>query len=208
MSHTVFPHSSRDSSPLLDGSSNTTSRRTSSSTTTSINDLSQFLTRHTLTTRRSSISLDTRLHNPLANPPRTTSRLINSRRQSLIRRQNSSSHLDRVATLVDDLLQNNQYIAYPSTLDEDISSPSLSPDELPTIRNSYLNLMHHPSAAHVPNAEDVTSRHPHQLDPDYYKMNKDMRHMTSSHTLNRGKERVMKPIKMRIRSKRRPKKKG
>ena len=191
---------SRTCSHTVDENTNTPKR---TSPPTSMNDLSQFLTRHSITPHRPSMSIEAHARDaPLRPPSNSHHRQTHPRRQGQVRRHSSSANLARVASLVEELISSDSAddSSPSSALSESTTSPSPSPDESISATSSYFNLTYQPSMGAIPDTEDMASRHQHG-NPESHKSRHETRHGFQGETLRSGKpERVMKPIKMRRRS--------
>ncbi|KAK3173176.1 hypothetical protein OEA41_006505 [Lepraria neglecta] len=211
MEDSVSPNSSRESSPGYENGYHG-SRRCSSSN--SIAELSRHFNQHSLTPRRPSTALKestprARDPNPYLQSPNSSSNRVCRRRQSINRLQCSSAHLSRISTLVEDMVQTGQpYNIYDpthsSSMLDDSTSPSLSPDEhassssssSSSFSSSYFGFtpLSASSAVGGSNAAQLSLRHQHS-----YRIDKDLRHSASRDGL--GKPMVKKKIRMRRSSK-------
>lgn len=155
MDDSVSPSSSRDSTPGYDNGNIGSGRRYSISN--SIAELSREFGQQTLTprNRRPSISQDgstlrAREHNQHLQSPSTFSNRVCRRRQSINRLQCSSTHLSRITTLVENMVQTGQPLyesTHPNARLDDSTSPSLSPDEEPPSATSYFGFTPLPNAS-------------------------------------------------------------
>ena len=199
-------------------SSQPSSRRTSTtSTTSSVSDLTQFLNRSSLTCRRT--SLESRLRSP---PPTTHPRTHHYRPQNLHRRPSSSSsngssrlsrqlsRIDSLVTSLTDSESETNHAWYVSSESAATSpSPQLSPRECSPSGKSYFSFRRNAteSMAAIPDTEDMFSRHqyrppPNRLETATSQVNIGNGQQNSLATvMEKRKERVMKPIKMRRRRK-------
>lgn len=205
MEDNISPTSSRESTPCYDRTYTTyIPPPTPFPTSTSIAELSLELDKYSLSPRRKSSCIDAppphRVH-VIDQTPRSVGpqgRQVSHRRQSLVRRQCSSAHLTRVASLVDDMLQQHGSPVYTSsqktlgTADE-TSSPSPSPEE--TCSPHYFNVTSAPSSL-LDIVQAETLHHPSRTNA--YKIDKELRHCGSRDTL-RAQEKVLKPIRLRRR---------
>ena len=203
MEDSVSPNSSRESSPGYENGYHG-SRRYSSSN--SIAELSRHFNQHSITPRRPSTVLNestprARDPNPYLQSPNSSSNRVCRRRQSINRLQCSSAHLSRISTLVEDMVQTGQPYniydpTYSSSMLDDSTSPSLSPDEHASSSSSYFGFtpLSASSAVGGSNAAQHSLRHQHS-----YKIDKDLRHSASRDGL--GKPMVKKKIRMRRSSK-------
>ena len=138
MEDSPSPNSSRESTPFPDNGYDVSGRQYR--TSDSITELSRDLDRHTLTTRTRRPS--TSPEGPGTRPceqiqhlqsPTSFSNRVCRRRQSINRLQPSSSHLTRISTLVENMVQTGQPLydsTHPRAMLDDSTSPSLSPDEV------------------------------------------------------------------------------
>ena len=200
MEDSVSPNSSRESPPGYENGYHG-SRRYSSSN--SIAELSRHFNQHSLTPRRPSTVLNestprARDPNPYLQSPNSSSNRVCRRRQSINRLQCSSTHLSRISTLVEDMVQTGQPYntydpTYSSSMLDDSTSPSLSPDEHVS---SYFGFSSLPASSAVggSNAAQHSLRNQHSC-----KIDKELRHSASRDGL--GKPMVKKKIRMRKSSK-------
>lgn len=213
--------SSRSATPF---SSHESSRRpsSSSSTTSSMSDLTQFMTRSTLTCRRT--SLESRLSSlpPLSN---TRSRHGSRRRHSSRgpTSSNANSHrggvsLSRMDSLISSLTDSDSDTYRLSSMSSASAatspSPTLSPTELTTSPVSYFTSRHHQphTTTSVTNSEAMGSRQEYQQPPNTIGIPRSSISRVGSNRNGleavpeaRKVEKVMKPIKMRRRHKERKK---
>ena len=204
MEDSISPSSSRESSPCYENGYSGSRRY---STSNSIAELSRHFNQHTLSPRRPSTvledstprALDT---NPYLQSPNSFSNRVCRRRQSINRLQCYPAHLSRISTLVEGMLQTGESY-YDSSILDDSTSPSLSPDEHEPIPDSYLGFTTLPASptgigAGSPSSQQHPLRHSHS-----YKIDKELRHSASREGL--GKPMVKKKIRMRRSSKSLPK---
>ena len=231
------PTDSSPSGSVTPSSSHVSSRRTSSSsmtTATSMSDLSQFMTRSTLTCRRS--TLDSRLSvlPPLSNPGSHRRHHVGRRRHSARcptssnNNHHAKSHrggdrgggvaLSRMDSLLGALTDSDSESYRLSSLSSASTatspSPTLSPTELSIAPTSYFTAIRHQShpANSLAGSERVGSPRGYPSPPDA--MGTAGRGERARGSAGRGLEavpeartveRVMKPIKMRRRRKERRK---
>ena len=204
MEDSISPSSSRESSPCYENGYGGPRRYPTSN---SIAELSRHFDQHTLSPRRPSTvpedstprSRDT---NSYLQSPNSFSNRVCRRRQSINRLQCYPAHLSRISTLVEGMLETGQPY-YDSSLLDDSTSPSLSPDEHEPIPESYLGFTTLPASATgigagSSNSPQHSLRHSHS-----YKIDKELRHSASREGL--GKPMVKKKIRMRRSSKSLPK---
>ena len=204
MENRMSPTSSRESSP---GYENGYSGSRRYSTSNSIAELSRHFNQHTLSPRRSSTVLEdstplTRDTNSYLQSPNSFSNRVCRRRQSVNRLQCCPTHLSRISTLVEDMVRTGQNY-YDSSLLDDSTSPSLSPDEHEPIPDSYMGFTTLPTSTQgIGSGSPSSPQHSlrHSLS---YKIDKELRHCASREGL--GKPMVKKKIRMRRSSKSLPK---
>ncbi len=200
MEDSISPNSSRESSPCYENGYNGSRRY---STSNSIAELSRHFNQHTLSPRRPSTVLEdstprARDTNPYLQSPNSFSNRVCRRRQSINRLQCSSAHLSRISTLVEGMVQTGQPY-YDSSMLDDSTSPSLSPDEHEPTGDPYFGFTPLPAStaeigADSPSSAQHSLRHSHS-----YKIDKELRHSASREGL--GKPMVKKKIRMRRSSK-------
>ena len=202
----ISPIPSRDATPNGEDETNHSATRYPA-TYNSITDLSQHFDRHTLaprrpTTIRETLTTRARDHAQNLQSASNFSNRVCRQRRSLNRLQCSPTHLSRISALVENVVQTGHPIydsTHPnSSILDDSTSPSLSPDERqPSQESSYFGFTplsptstsafgtgNMPSLRHVPS----------------YKIDKELRHCTSRETIG-GQRMVQKKVRMRRSSK-------
>ena len=204
MEDSISPNSSREWSPCYENGYSGSRR---CSTSNSIAELSRHFNQHTLSPRRPSTVLEdstpqARDTNPYLQSPNSFSNRICRRRQSINRLQCCPAHLSRISTLVEGMVRTGQSY-YDSSILDDSTSPSLSPDEHEPTPDSYMGFTTLPASATGIGAGSPSSP-PHSLRHSHsYKIDKELRHSASREGL--GKPMVKKKIRMRRSSKSLPK---
>ena len=201
MHDSISPTSSGESTPCCNNGYKTSPERGFSSST-SIAELSQHFGQHTLSPRRPSVCVEgsaprARELNAPPHSPNSFSNRVCRRRQSLNRLQCSSDHLSRISALVEEMVQTGQPLheaTRPTTLLDDLTSPSLSPDEVPPMA-SYFNISSsRPSSSLGAKCDPRLPQHSLRRSQSH-KIDKDLRHSASREGI--GKPMVKKKIRMR-----------
>ena len=201
MDDSVSPTFSRESTPCCDNGCSGSPER-GYPISTSIAELSQHFDQHSLTSRRPSACIESfapraRELNLPNHSPNSFSNRVCRQRKSLNRLQCSSEHLSRISAFVEEMVQTGQPLyepTHPAALLDDSSSPSLSPDVVPTM-SSYFNVRSsRPSSSYDGNGDPRSPQHPLRSSQSY-KVDKDLRHSASREGI--GKPMVKKKIRMR-----------
>ena len=201
MDDNVSPTSSRESTPCGDAGYDASPER-AYPISTSIVELSQHFDQHTITSRRQSVCIEAsiprarELHPRHHSPNSFTSR-VSRQRQNLSRLQCSSDHLSRISGLVEEMVQSGQPLyepTQPAALLDDPTSPSLSPDEVPSMASYFTISSSRSSSSFGATCDPRIPHHSLRRSPSY-KIEKDLRHSTSRDGF--GKPMVKKKIRMR-----------
>lgn len=208
MRDSVSPDSSRELSPSYEHGYNRVSRRFPAASN-SIAELSEHFDLHSLTPRRPSIPRDVltpraREHNPSLHSPTSFSNRVCRQRRSMNRLRSSSTHLSRISALVEDMVQTGLPTydpTHPTSMLNDSTSPSLSPDEQLPSATSYFGFTPIP-----PSSISATGSHSFSLQHSLrraqsYKIDKDLRHSASREGTGSNTRLVKKKVRMRKSSK-------
>lgn len=207
MEDSISPSSSRESTPFYESGYNV-SQRPLSVTSNAITELSQHFDQHSLTPRRPMLPRDgstPRAHEQQFTHPSASSfsNRVCRQRQSLNRLQCSSTHLSRISALVEDMVQSTQPLYGPihsTSMLEDSSSPSLSPDEQTPSATSYFGFTpiagNGPAIASLHGSAQRSLRH-----SPSYRIDKELRYNASRDGIGRSQQMVQKKIRMRKSSK-------